>query len=165
MTDQNFMNFFVEQAASDAAVVLACSRACGLPLESEACLQEGSVGFVQVIPYPEGFEMGLCIIWPPSTPVSLSQAAVAQDIARELRQRVLLDVEDPAAVSGERWMLATPDGAPGGHRTPADGQPEHVVSADARPHPVSHRPGVPPGVGVHPQLLASPAMSAGSVCG
>lgn len=111
MTDQNFMNFFVEQAAPDAAVVLACSRACGLPLELETHLQEGSVGFVQVIRYPEGFEMGLCIIWPPSTPVSLSQAAVAQDIARELRQRVLFDVEDSAAASGERWMLATPDGA------------------------------------------------------
>lgn len=110
MTDQNFMNFFVEQAAPDAVIVPACSRACGLPLESEAHLQEGSAGFVQVMAYPEGFEMGLCIIWAPSTPMSLSQAAVAQGIARELRQRVLFDVEDPLSASGERWMLATPDG-------------------------------------------------------
>lgn len=111
MTDQNFMNFFVEQAAQDPAVVDACSRARGVALESDADPREGSVGFLQVTPFSEGFEMGLCIIWPRSTPVTLPQEAVAQGIARELRWRVLFDEADPAAASGERWILATPEGA------------------------------------------------------
>ena len=111
MTDQNFMGFFVERAVPDAQAVLACSRVCGLPLESDAHPQDGAIGYLQVMSYSEGFEMGLCIIWPRSTPVLLSREAVAQGIARELRQRVLIDVEDPAAAFGERWILATPDGA------------------------------------------------------
>ncbi|TDH25764.1 hypothetical protein [Mycobacteroides franklinii] len=33
------------------------------------------------------------------------------DLAHELRQRALFDIEDPSSDSGERWILAMPGGA------------------------------------------------------
>lgn len=111
MTDQNHMNFFVERPASEASVVAAGTRACGVALESDGHPVDDAQGYVQVTEYKNGFEMGLCIIWPPTSPVTRTQEAVAQNIARELRQRVLFDVEDPGAETGERWILAAPDGA------------------------------------------------------
>ncbi|WP_078310873.1 MULTISPECIES: hypothetical protein [unclassified Mycobacterium] len=111
MTDPNYMNFFVERAASDAAVVMACTKACGLALESDGHPVDDADGYVQITEYTDGFAMGLCIIWPPTTRMPRSQDAVAQTIAHELRQRVLFDIEDAGADSGERWILATPGGA------------------------------------------------------
>ncbi|ORB50594.1 hypothetical protein BST43_21900 [Mycobacteroides saopaulense] len=111
MDDQNYMNFFVERPASDAAVVGACARACGIALESDKHPDEDAHGYVQITQYTDGFAMGLCIIWPPTSPVTRPQESVARSIAHELRQRVLYDVEDPSADTGERWILATPGGA------------------------------------------------------
>lgn len=111
MTDSNYMNFFVERVASDMPVVIACTTACGFTLESDGHPVDDADGYVQITEYTDGFEMGLCIIWPPTAPMTRSQEAVAQTIAHELRQRVLFDIEDPSAESGERWILATPGGA------------------------------------------------------
>ncbi|WP_078326604.1 hypothetical protein [Mycobacteroides salmoniphilum] len=111
MTDPNYMNFYVERAASDAPVVMACAKACGLALESDGHPVDDADGYVQITEYTDGFEMGLCIIWPPTAPMPRPQEAVAQTIAHELRQRVLFDIDDASADSGERWILATPDGA------------------------------------------------------
>ncbi|MBA0044830.1 hypothetical protein [Mycobacteroides sp. LB1] len=109
MDDPNYMNFFVERPASEASVAAACTRACGVPLESDNHAVDDADGYVQITEYMYGFEMGLCIIWSPASPVTRSQEAVARAIARELGQRVLFDIEDPTADSGERWILATPD--------------------------------------------------------
>ncbi|MUM17148.1 MULTISPECIES: hypothetical protein [unclassified Mycobacteroides] len=110
MTDQNYMNFFVERPASAASVLRACATACGLLLESDDHPVDDADGYLQITQYTDGFEMGLCIIWPPTSPVTRPQEAVAQAIADELRQRVIFDVEDANAESGERWILATPGG-------------------------------------------------------
>ncbi|GLE58664.1 hypothetical protein BKG83_20600 [Mycobacteroides chelonae] len=111
MNDPSYLNFFVERAASDAAVVAACTRASGCALESDGHTIDDPQGYVQITEYTDGFRMGLCIIAAPDVPVTRSHEAVAQAIARELRQRVLFDIEDPSTASGERWILAMPDGA------------------------------------------------------
>ncbi|MFD6198104.1 hypothetical protein ACFWE3_15550 [Mycobacteriaceae bacterium NPDC060252] len=111
MTDPNYMNFFVERVASDMPVVTACTKACGFTLESDGHPVDDADGYVQITKYTDGFEMGLCIIWPPTAPMTRSQETVAQNIAHELRQRVLFDIEDPSTESGERWILAIPGGA------------------------------------------------------
>lgn len=110
MKPSNFMNFFVKETCSQELTTLACSRATGLLLESDARPIPNSNGFVQLIQYDEGFKMGVCITWHPSVQPCHPQGAVALCLAKELQQQVLFDMEDPAALSAEQWTLAMPSG-------------------------------------------------------
>jgi hypothetical protein len=110
MKTSNFMNFFVKEASPYQADVLACSQATGLLLESDGHPVQNSNGFVQITEYDQGFRMAVCITWNPSVHPCRPQEVVALNLAKELQQQVLFDVEDPAAPSGEQWILAMPNG-------------------------------------------------------
>ncbi len=111
MPDPSYMNFYVERAASDAPVVMACTQACGLALESDGHPADDADGYVQITKYTDGFEMGLCIIWPPTAPMprpgatrGLGSAEVARKVLSPADMRAVLRAQiDDRATEAERY--------------------------------------------------------------
>lgn len=106
MTVATSMQFFLREGRDEHTVLKHLGVALGFLVESSDVRVEGSVGFLQMDNYANGFQQGYLVSWPSSVKWDGDERAVARLLATHLNTDVLLELGGDA----DLWLVAHPDG-------------------------------------------------------
>ena len=100
------MQLFLEESRPEINTVGALNSLLGFAVDSLQCETAGSVGFVQISNYTQGFPQGLLITWPGEIALSSTPLSLVTALAKKLSTNILVEQYE----GEDDWILISPGG-------------------------------------------------------